>query len=77
MDDYSLVRFLPLDPTDEDSINDVLIQVDMAIQYGEDLEPKEQRVGVFVSYLCGDCLCVCVCVCVCCLLYTSDAADES
>ena len=21
--------------------------------------------------------CVCVCVCVCCLLYTSDAADES
>ena len=48
VDDYSLVRFLPLDPTDEDSINDVLIQVDMAIQYGEDLEPKEQRVGVFV-----------------------------
>ena len=23
------------------------------------------------------CVCVCVCVCVCCLLYTSDAADES
>ena len=22
-------------------------------------------------------VCVCVCVCVCCLLYTSDAADES
>ena len=23
------------------------------------------------------CVCVCVCVCVCCLLYTSDAVDES
>jgi hypothetical protein len=44
LDNYGLVRFLPLDPTDEESINDVLLQADLAIQYGEDLEPKEMRV---------------------------------
>ncbi|KAK7087703.1 GPN-loop GTPase 3-like [Littorina saxatilis] len=43
IDDFSLVRFLPLDPTDEDSINDVLIHIDSAIQYGENLEPREPR----------------------------------
>ncbi|KAL3856800.1 hypothetical protein ACJMK2_011517 [Sinanodonta woodiana] len=43
IDDYSLVKFLPLDQTDEDSINDILIQIDTAIQYGEDLEPREVR----------------------------------
>ncbi|XP_076435155.1 GPN-loop GTPase 3-like [Babylonia areolata] len=43
VDDYGLVRFLPLDPTDEDSVNDVLAQVDTAIQYGEDMEHREQR----------------------------------
>lgn len=43
LDDYGLVKFLPLDPTDEESINDVLLQADLAIQYGEDLEPKEPR----------------------------------
>ena len=47
MDDYSLVHFLPLDITDEDSINDALMQIDNAIQYGEDFEPKEPKVGCF------------------------------
>ena len=45
IDDYSLVKFLPLDVSDEESIGDILIQIDMAIQYGEDLEPKEPRVS--------------------------------
>ena len=46
IDDYSLVKFLPLDPNDEDTINDVLLQIDMCIQYGEDQEPRELRVGI-------------------------------
>ena len=44
IDDYSLVKFMPLDITDEQSINDVLVFVDNSIQYGEDLEPKIPRV---------------------------------
>lgn len=45
VDDYGLVTFMPLDISedDNDSLNDILLQVDMAIQYGEDLEPKEPR----------------------------------
>ncbi|KAK3606475.1 hypothetical protein CHS0354_041426 [Potamilus streckersoni] len=43
IDDYSLVKFLPLDQTDEESINDILLQIDTTIQYGEDLEPQEVR----------------------------------
>jgi len=41
---YSLVQFVPLDPSDNDSIQYVLDTVDMSIQYGEDLEPKEPQV---------------------------------
>ncbi|XP_022341179.1 GPN-loop GTPase 3-like [Crassostrea virginica] len=41
IDDYSLVKFLPMDISDEDTINDILIQIDTAIQYGEDFEPRE------------------------------------
>ncbi|GJP40049.1 hypothetical protein CLOM_g24339 [Closterium sp. NIES-68] len=40
VDDYSLVNFLPLDISDEDSIQYVLSQVDNAIQYGEDADVK-------------------------------------
>lgn len=40
LDEYSLVSFVPLDISDEDSIGDVLLQVDMAIQYGEDADVK-------------------------------------
>ena len=41
-----MVSFVPLDPTDEDSIGYALSLVDHSIQYGEDLEPKEPQDGV-------------------------------
>ncbi|RXM96573.1 GPN-loop GTPase 3 [Acipenser ruthenus] len=44
IDDYSMVRFLMFDRTDEEGINIVLQHIDFAIQYGEDLEFKEPRV---------------------------------
>ena len=37
--EWSMVQFLPLDPTDEDSIDQILAQVDNAIQYHDDVEP--------------------------------------
>ncbi|TFK14028.1 adherens junction-associated protein 1 [Platysternon megacephalum] len=43
IDDYSMVRFLPYDHSDEESINIVLQHIDFAIQYGEDLEFKEPK----------------------------------
>ncbi|XP_046575018.1 GPN-loop GTPase 3-like, partial [Haliotis rubra] len=43
VDDYALVKFLPLDISDEESINDILLQIDLAIQYGDELEPREPR----------------------------------
>ena len=49
IDDYSMVKFFPLDITDDESIADILLQIDMAIQYGEDLEPKEIRV-IFLHF---------------------------
>ena len=36
-----MVSFIPLNITDEESINLVLAHIDHAMQYGEDLEPKE------------------------------------
>jgi GPN-loop GTPase len=39
--EYSLVSFIPLDLTDEESIEYLLSTIDNAIQYGEDLEPKD------------------------------------
>mmetsp|Transcript_26426 Transcript_26426/g.57647 ORF Transcript_26426/g.57647 Transcript_26426/m.57647 type:complete len:277 (+) Transcript_26426:143-973(+) len=44
LEEFSLVSFVPLDITNEDSIGDVLLQVDMAIQYGEDAEVKVREV---------------------------------
>jgi len=43
LDDYSMVSFCPFDISDEDSVNMALSLVDHAIQYGEDLEPREPR----------------------------------
>ncbi|XP_034458139.1 GPN-loop GTPase 3 isoform X2 [Hippoglossus hippoglossus] len=43
IDDYSMVRFLPFDRTDEEGINIVLQNIDFSIQYGEDLELKEPK----------------------------------
>lgn len=40
LDEFSLVSFLPLDISEEESINEVLAHIDMAIQYGEDAEVK-------------------------------------
>ena len=41
-----MVNFLPLDITKEESVNSILLQIDNAIQYGEDLEPKEMPVSL-------------------------------
>jgi hypothetical protein len=35
------VSFIPCDITDEEGLEGVLLQVDHAIQYGEDMEPRE------------------------------------
>jgi GTPase SAR1 family protein len=43
LDDYDMVSFLPLDISDEESIEMVLLQADHAIQYGEEAEPKEPQ----------------------------------
>lgn len=43
IDDYMLVSFSMLDVSDEESIDDILAKADHAIQYGEDVEPKEPR----------------------------------
>jgi len=45
LDDYSLVKFIPLqlrDDIEEDSLKDVLATIDQAIQYGEDLEVRDR-----------------------------------
>ncbi|CAO1636807.1 unnamed protein product [Sympodiomycopsis kandeliae] len=41
--DFSLINFLPLDSTSEDSVNALLSHIDHAMQYGEDEEPKEPK----------------------------------
>uniref|UniRef100_A0A7S1C3J6 GPN-loop GTPase 3 n=1 Tax=Bicosoecida sp. CB-2014 TaxID=1486930 RepID=A0A7S1C3J6_9STRA len=41
IDDYGLVQFLPMSNGDEDSVELVLAHIDNAIQYGEDMEPRE------------------------------------
>lgn len=43
IEDYSLVKFHPLDVSDEDSISDLQLSIDNAIQYGEDAEPREEK----------------------------------
>lgn len=48
LEDYSMVSFLPIDVTDEDSLTVVLSHIDNAIQYGEDIEPKEPNDAVDV-----------------------------
>lgn len=40
VDDFSLVRFVPLNIKNEESIADALMLIDNAIQYGEDLDVK-------------------------------------
>ena len=50
INDYSLVQFLPLDISQEDSIADVLLYIDNTIQYGEDLDVKVPKVCVYAIY---------------------------
>ena len=38
LDDYSMVKFAPLNIKNEESINDLLFMIDNCIQYGEDLD---------------------------------------
>merc|ERR1711909_63368 len=40
LDDYSLVKFFPLDITSEENVQDLLTLIDNSIQYGEDLDVK-------------------------------------
>lgn len=41
--DYSLVKFHALDMSKEDSITNLLVEIDLSIQYGEDLDVKEPK----------------------------------
>jgi len=43
IEDFNMVQFLPLDVTDEDSLELVLSHIDNTLQYGEVEEPKEPR----------------------------------
>eukprot|EP00741_Cyanophora_paradoxa_P019866 tig00000217_g19174.t1 len=43
MEDYSMVQFVPLDYSDEDGLANLLVEIDNAIQYGEDAETREAR----------------------------------
>lgn len=38
LDDFSMVSFLPLDITEEESLGNILLQLDIALQYKEDGE---------------------------------------
>lgn len=42
LDDYSMVGFVPLDITDEESIEACMLQADTSVQYGEDQDVKIQ-----------------------------------
>jgi GTPase SAR1 family protein len=43
IDEFNLVSFIPLNIQDEESVSVTLQHIDHALQYGEDLEPKEVR----------------------------------
>ena len=45
IDEWSMVQFLPLDPTDSDTVDLVLAQLDTMLQYHDDVEPKEMMEG--------------------------------
>lgn len=55
LSDYSLVQFLPLNISDEDSIGSIILYIDSAIQYGEDLEVHVPKVSF------GDNVIYCAC----------------
>lgn len=45
IDEWNMVQFLPLDPNDPDSVDIILAQIDNAIQYHDDVEPKIDEEG--------------------------------
>lgn len=45
VESQSMVSFLPLDITDENSVAAIVSHVDNAVQYGEDQEPMEPKFG--------------------------------
>jgi hypothetical protein len=45
-----MVQFIPLDITDEHSIEYALSHADNAIQYGENLEPKDYKVNIMSDF---------------------------
>ncbi|KDD74281.1 putative ATP binding protein [Helicosporidium sp. ATCC 50920] len=47
VDQFGLVSFVSLDITDEESIEQLLLQVDSTIQYGEDQEVRTKEYGDF------------------------------
>lgn len=53
LDDFSMVSFTPLDINDEESIEALLQQIDMCIQYGEDQETKLAEHGDFLEQIEG------------------------
>ena len=40
LQDFNMVSYIPLDPTDPESVGTLLAQIDNSIQYGDDIEPK-------------------------------------
>ncbi|EPB71275.1 hypothetical protein ANCCEY_09639 [Ancylostoma ceylanicum] len=42
LEDYSIVKFVPLNSDDEESVEQLLLVIDTTIQYGEDLEVKDR-----------------------------------
>lgn len=46
MDEWSMVAFVALDYSDEESIGDVLAQIDYSIQWGEDADVKIRDLGM-------------------------------
>lgn len=43
LDNYDMVAFVPLDITNEDSIDSILLHIDHILQFGENAEPKEPK----------------------------------
>jgi len=42
IEDYSLVKFVPLNADDEETIGELMALIDSTIQYGEDMDVKDR-----------------------------------
>ena len=47
IEDFSLVRFYPLNPKNEENIADIFLTINTIIQYGEDLDVKDKDFDLF------------------------------